>query len=80
MQNPLNCGMSGYQNHPIRITPCTFFVTNSVGANGFSYFILVFVVLLEKMDSNEDLRTLGKAKRGRPKKKEIVTMFVEFAR
>ena len=41
---------------------------------------LVFVVLLEKMDSNEDLRTLGKAKRGRSKKKEIVTMFVEFAR
>ena len=30
MQNPLNCGVSGCQNYPIRI--------KSVGANGFLYF------------------------------------------
>ena len=42
---------------------------------------LVFVVLREKRNFKiEDLRTLGKARRSRPKNKAIVTVFVEFAR
>ena len=42
---------------------------------------LVFVVLREKRNFKiEDLRTLGKARRSRPKNKAIVIVFVEFAR
>ena len=52
------------QNH------ATSFVTKSVGTNEFSYFL--------RENKFEDLQTLGKARRGWPKKKAIVTMFVEF--
>ena len=68
------------------LSPCNSFSLTAqkrflrrLSANGFSYFLFLLFCARKYILKFEDLRTLGKARRGRPKKKAIVTMFVEFA-
>ena len=48
MQNPLNCGMSGCQNYPIRIMPPLSW--QNLGAPIYVFVFLVFVFLREKIN------------------------------
>ena len=64
MQNPLNCGMSGCQNYPIRITPLC--------RRQWVLVFLAFVVLREKI--NFKIKTLGrreKREEAGPKRKQF---------
>jgi len=78
MQNPLNCGMSGCHNYPIRITPLLWWLSLYAPTGSR---ISCFYFCARKWN-NLIMMTYGvwkKREEAGSRDKTIVTMFVEFA-